>query len=100
MVKLKILIEEVFGKKYVVQTSGRNFLLLLSKNTIPDEKPWRITIFIAAHNRRIPMTHFDMDDNEAGILASRDKLPIGLEDRLRTYFRQSENVKYLKMTPA
>ena len=46
------------------------------------------------------MTHFDMDDNEAGILASRDKLPIGLEDRLRTYFRQSENVKYLKMTPA
>ena len=100
MVKLKGLIEEVFGKKYVIQTTNEEYLALLSKNTIPEEKPWRLTIFIDAHNRRNPVTHFDIDDNEAGKLAATDKIPIGLEDRLKTYFAQDEGTKYKTMIPA
>jgi hypothetical protein len=99
MVKLKWIIEEVFGKKYVIQTTDEEYLALLSKNTIPKEKPWRITIFFDWNNRRIPITHFDIDDNEAGKLAATDKIPIGLEDRLRTYFSRDEDTEYQKMTP-
>ena len=35
MVKLKGLIEEVFGKKYFVQTTDGDYPALLSKNVVP-----------------------------------------------------------------
>ena len=100
VVKLKGLIEEVFGKKYIIHTTDGVYLALLSKNTITGEKPWRITIFFDWDGRIIPVTHFDIDENEAGKLAATDKISIGFEDRLKTYFSRNEYVEYQRIIPA
>ena|ERR1035441_7176650 len=100
MVKLRGLIEEVFGKRYVIKTTNKTYLALLSKNTVPEEKPWRITVFFEWENQPVPVTHFDIDENSAGKLAATGKPTTNLEDRLATYFAQHERAKYQNITPA
>lgn len=78
MVKLKGLITELFGKKYVIQTTDGNYPTLLSKNTKPNERSWKLTVFDAysyeTEGELRPITHMDIDENEAGVLAATDKL--------------------------
>jgi hypothetical protein len=104
MVKLKGLIEEVFGKKYVVQTSDGDYPILLSKNVIPGEQSWRITVFDAysykTHGKLIPITHMEIDENEAGKLASTSKLSQRIEFVMTRWLAAMEDCDFKGIVPA
>ena len=104
MVKLKGLIEEVFGKKYVVQTSDGNYPALLSKNTTPEERLWRITVFDAysyeTERTFVPLTHVDIDDNEAGKLAATNKLSPRILHKLVMWLAANEDCDFKGISSA
>jgi len=103
MVKLKGLIEEVFGKKYFVQTTDGDYPALLSKNVVPGEKPWRITLFDAysydTERDLIPLTHIDINASEAGKLASTSKLSQRISSELSMLLIDMEDCYYKGIIP-
>jgi hypothetical protein len=78
MSRARQILEVLYGKKFVLKVgtglSAHRFAVLLSKNVIPGELPYRVTWFYldgrSGKMHHDPYGHMDIDDEEAQLVMS------------------------------
>lgn len=79
------LTEASYGKEMVLNVWGEPCKGVLSKNTIPDERPYRISWFSDADTPDVEaMGHVDLDKNEVEYVLAQKDFPRNVLYRLRT----------------
>jgi hypothetical protein len=94
---------EIFGQKYHLSVTNPNgselkkIPALVSKNTKPGERPFRITWF---NDQMIPYKHYDIDAEELKHMDDTHSLPKRVEDKILNHMNLTGNsLKLLKMIP-
>jgi hypothetical protein len=89
----KLLLEALFGKPININIGGENYIGLVSKNTRPGEKPYRITWFegTSRDNLTVIQPHMQISELEAKEIVETGELPYNVKDQLWMVFGDKVN---------
>jgi hypothetical protein len=79
--------ESLFGMKIFTKVEDKLYPTLISKNTKPEEKPYRITWF---YNDKEPIIHADLDYGELSYIIINRKLPLKIQVKFQPDIRDVE----------
>lgn len=84
----RVLLEALFGRPITLNVGGQNYIGLVSKNTRPGEKPYRITWFegTSRENLKVIQPHMQIDEPEAKQIVDTGELPETVKDQLWQVF--------------
>lgn len=80
----KVIFESINAHKITLKIDGNIFHGIISKNTTPNEKPYRVSLFQKGTEGVDAKGHFELTEKEANQILTNNKLP---DDVYRTYKR-------------